>query len=134
MTWEYVLIGLVVGIIVGAVAVRFGNCKLRKQQTVHHELEKCKADLDEYREELISHFSRSAELLDNMADDYRQFYQCMAKSSNSLLPGYHREDNPFCYRLIGVDTENDQILEKLQPRDYPKSASGLLRTIRGVGK
>ncbi|MGQ7176682.1 Z-ring associated protein ZapG, partial [Escherichia coli] len=25
MTWEYALIGLVVGIIIGAVAMRFGN-------------------------------------------------------------------------------------------------------------
>ena len=27
MTWEYALIGLVVGIIIGAVAMRFGNRK-----------------------------------------------------------------------------------------------------------
>ena len=31
MTWESALIGLVVGIIIGAVAMRFGNRKLREQ-------------------------------------------------------------------------------------------------------
>lgn len=81
MTWEYALIGLVVGIIIGAVAMRFGNRKLRQQQALQYELEKNKAELEEYREELVSHFARSAELLDNMADDYRQIYQHMAKSS-----------------------------------------------------
>jgi uncharacterized membrane-anchored protein YhcB (DUF1043 family) len=67
MTWEYALIGLVVGIIIGAVAMRFGNRKLRQQQALQYELEKNKAELEEYREELVSHFARSAELLDNMA-------------------------------------------------------------------
>ncbi|MFT4463900.1 MAG: Z-ring associated protein ZapG [Sodalis sp. (in: enterobacteria)] len=133
MTWEYALIGLVVGIIIGAVAMRWlGNRKLRQQQTLQHELEKSKAELDEYREELTSHFARSAELLDNMADDYRQLYQHMAKSSNSLLPDQCREDNPFRYRLTEAD--NDQIPAEMQPRDYPESASGLLRTTRGLRK
>lgn len=30
MIWEYVLIGLVVGIIIGVVVMCFGNCKLRQ--------------------------------------------------------------------------------------------------------
>ncbi|MDR9824807.1 DUF1043 family protein, partial [Vibrio sp. FNV 38] len=54
MTWEYALIGLVVGIIIGAVAMRFGNRKLRQQQALQYELEKNKAELDEYREELLA--------------------------------------------------------------------------------
>lgn len=94
MTWEYALIGLVVGIIIGAVAMRFGNRKLRQQQALQYELEKNKAELDEYREELVSHFARSAELLDTMAHDYRQLYQHMAKSSSSLLPELSAEANP----------------------------------------
>ena len=59
MTWEYALIGLVVGIIIGAVAMRFGNRKLRQQQALQYELEKNKAELDEYREELVSHFAHA---------------------------------------------------------------------------
>lgn len=134
MTWEYALIGLVVGIIIGAVAMRFGNRKLRQQQTLQHELEKSKGELDEYREELTSHFARSAELLDNMADDYRQLYQHMAKSSNSLLPDQRREDNPFRYRLTEPEADNAQIPAEMQPLDYPESTSGLLRTTRGLPK
>ncbi|WP_410013369.1 Z-ring associated protein ZapG [Sodalis sp. C49] len=130
MTWEYALIGLVVGIIIGAVAMRFGNRKLRQQQTLQHELEKSKAELEEYREELTGHFARSAELLDNMADDYRQLYQHMAKGSNSLLPNQTGEDNPFRYRLTEAESDNDQIPAGMQPRDYPASATGLLRGTR----
>ena len=42
MTWEYALIGLVVGIIIGAVAMRFGNRKLRQQQHCSTNLKKIK--------------------------------------------------------------------------------------------
>lgn len=126
MTREYALIGLVVGIIIGAVAMRFGNRKLRQQQALQYELEKNKAELEEYREELVSHFARSAELLDNMAHDYRQLYQHMAKSSNNLLPDSMADANPFRNRLEESEASNDQAPVQM-PRDYSEGASGLLR-------
>lgn len=128
MTREYALIGLVVGIIIGAVAMRFGNRKLRQQQALQYELEKKnKAELEEYREELVSHFARSAELLDTMAHDYRQLYQHMAKSSSSLLPEMSAESNPFRNRLAESEASNDQAPVQM-PRDYSEGASGLLRS------
>ncbi|AIJ08716.1 Z-ring associated protein ZapG [Edwardsiella anguillarum] len=128
MTWEYALIGLVVGLIIGALAMRFGNRKLRQQKTLQDELEKSKTDLDQYRQELVNHFARSAELLDNMAKDYRQLYQHMATSSNNLLPDMPAHDNPFRYRLTEAD--NDQAPVEIPPRDYSEGASGLLRADR----
>ena len=106
---------------------RFGNRKLRQQQALQYELEKNKAELEEYREELVSHFARSAELLDNMADDYRQIYQHMAKSSSNLLPGMSPENNPFRNRLAESEAGNDQAPVQM-PRDYSEGASGLLRS------
>lgn len=126
MTWEYALIGLVVGIIIGAVAMRFGNRKLREQRSLQYELEKSKAELADYREELTNHFAHSAELLDNMARDYRQLYQHMAKSSNNLLPDLPMQENPFRYRLTEAEADNDQTPVEM-PRDYSEGASGLLR-------
>lgn len=98
-----------------------------------NELEKSKAELDEYRQELVGHFARSAELLDNMATDYRQLYQHMAKSSNNLLPDMPEQDNPFNYRLTGSEADNDQVPVQM-PRDYSDGASGLLRGERPVRK
>lgn len=94
---------------------------------LQNELEKSKTDLEEYRQELVGHFARSAELLDNMARDYRQLYQHMAKSSNNLLPDLPLQDNPFRYRLTESEADNDQAPVKLPPRDYSEGASGLLR-------
>ncbi|MEI2265347.1 Z-ring associated protein ZapG [Erwinia sp. CGal63] len=131
MTWEYGLIGLVAGLIIGALVMRFGNKKLREQRSQQYELEKTKAELADYREELTSHFAQSAELLDNMARDYRQLYQHMAKGSNSLLPNLPGEKNPFAYQLTESEADNDQAPVQM-PRDYPDSATGLLRGERAT--
>ncbi|PHM27444.1 Z-ring associated protein ZapG [Xenorhabdus budapestensis] len=130
MTWEYALIGLIIGFIIGALAVRFGSTKLRQQNAVQAELEKNRAELEEYRKELVSHFARSAELLDNMARDYRQLYQHMAKSSNELMPNMPVQDNPFNYRLNESKTDTNQIVTDMPPRDYSEGASGLFRPIQ----
>lgn len=127
MTWEYGLIGLVIGLVIGAVAMRFGNKKLREQRNVQYELEKSKAELEDYRKELTGHFARSAELLDNMAHDYRQLYQHMAKGSNDLLPDLPGDQNPFAWQDTEAEADNDQAPVQI-PRDYSEGASGLLRS------
>ncbi|MBS9437371.1 DUF1043 family protein [Photorhabdus noenieputensis] len=127
MTWEYALIGLVVGFVTGALVMRFGNTKLRQQKALQTELENNKSELEEYRKELVGHFARSAELLDNMARDYRQLYQHMAKSSHELMPNMPIQDNPFNYRLTESEADNDQAPVKMPPKDYSDGASGLFR-------
>ncbi|OCA54591.1 Z-ring associated protein ZapG [Photorhabdus namnaonensis] len=127
MTWEYALIGLAVGFVIGALVMRFGNAKLRQQKALQTELENNKSELEEYRKELVGHFARSAELLDNMARDYRQLYQHMAKSSHELMPNMPVQDNPFNYRLTESEADNDQAPVKMPPKDYSDGASGLFR-------
>ena len=129
MTWEYALIGLVIGFIIGALVVRYGNPKLRQQKTAQAELDKKNTELEEYRKELVGHFARSAELLDNMARDYRQLYQHMAQSSSESMPDMPAQDNPFNYRLTESEADNDQAPVKMPPRDYSDGASGLFRPI-----
>lgn len=127
MVWVYALIGLVVGLIIGALAMRYGNSTVRQQDAIKAELDTKKEELDTYRNELVSHFARSAELLDNMAKDYRQLYQHMAKSSNELMPDMPTQENPFNYRLSESEAANDQSPINMPPRDYSEGASGLFR-------
>lgn len=129
MIWVYALIGLAVGLIIGALAVRLGSSKFREQEAMKRDLEKNKAELEEYRKELVSHFARSAELLDNMAKDYHQLYQHMAKSSSELMPELSAQDNPFSYRLTEAEADNDQAPVKMPPRDYSDGSSGLFRPV-----
>ncbi|CAQ85743.1 MULTISPECIES: Z-ring associated protein ZapG [Photorhabdus] len=129
MTWEYALIGLIVGFVIGALVMRFGSTKLRQQEALQTELENNKSELEEYRKELVGHFAHSAELLDNMARDYRQLYQHMVKSSHELMPNMPVQENPFNYRLTESEADNDQAPVKMPPRDYSDGASGLFRPV-----
>ncbi|MGK2959749.1 MAG: Z-ring associated protein ZapG [Candidatus Malihini olakiniferum] len=126
MAWEYALIGLVIGIIIGAVAMRFGNRTLQ-QQALQGELEKSKTEMEACLQDLVGHFARSAELLNNMGKDYRQLYQHMAKSSSNLMPDLPVQENPFHYRLTEAEVDNDQAPVGVPPRDYSDGAAGPLR-------
>ncbi|SQI43263.1 Putative cytochrome d ubiquinol oxidase subunit 3 [Leminorella richardii] len=133
MTWEYALIiGLVAGLIIGALAMRFGNRKLRQQTALQQELDKSKAELETYRQELVNHFSHSAELLEKMAQDYRQFHKHMVKSSSTLLPDM-ATSNPFSYLNFKPEAsghEDTRSDTDHPPRDYSEGASGLFRPER----
>ncbi|ABF14070.1 ZapG family protein [Candidatus Palibaumannia cicadellinicola] len=125
MIWKPTLISFLVGIMIGVVAMRFGNRKLRHQQNLQNELEKSKAEINQNNQELNSYFARSAELLNNMANSYQQLYQHIANSSHSLLSDDQRnKDNPFRYRLTEAD--NDQIPAEIQPwHKYSKTTNKL---------
>ncbi|MGP1927505.1 MAG: Z-ring associated protein ZapG [Arsenophonus sp. NC-QC1-MAG3] len=125
MIWEYALIGLIVGFIIGALVVRFRNTKLHNQQTLQDELKKKNHELEEYHKELINHFAYSAELVDKMAKDYRQLYQHIVKSSHELMSDMPIQNNFFNYHLTKLD--NNQAHINLPPKDYSEGSSGLFR-------
>ncbi|CAK9883673.1 MAG: Inner membrane protein YhcB [Candidatus Erwinia impunctatus] len=127
MTWEYALIGFIIGVVIGALAMRYGNRKLREQRSLQYELEKTKSELADHRNEVNQHFAKSAEMLDTMAHDYRQLYQHMAKGASELLPGMSGEDNPFALQSPERNPHETEPQQIEMPRDYPDSATGLLR-------
>lgn len=90
-------------------------------------LDKRNTELEEYQQELLTHFIHSSELLDNMVRNYRQLYQHMAKSSKNLLPpNLLQQEYPFRFHLNETKEYNDQGSLEI-PRDYSEGASGLLR-------
>lgn len=126
MTWEYGIIGLVIGLALGAILMRFGSSKLRDQHAVQYELEKTRAELQDHKQEVSNHFAKSAELLNEMTNSYRELYQHMAQSSQHLLPEELAVQDAFQHRLSDNPANKDA--ESVQmPRDYSESASGLLR-------
>lgn len=127
MTWEYGLIGLVVGLIIGGLVTRFGSKQVRDQHALQYELNKTKAELNEYKQELNDHFTRSAELMENLTQNYRELYQHMTHSSHQLLPEQRGEQNPFteARKELTDGADNAQVQ---MPRDYSSTASGLLRS------
>ncbi|XPE69729.1 ZapG family protein [Shigella boydii] len=107
MTWEYALIGLVVGIIIGAVAMRFGNRKLRQQQALQYELEKDKAELDEYREELVSRFAAAQNYWIPWRTTIASFIAYGEKLQQPAAE-LSAEANPFRNRLAESEASDDR--------------------------
>lgn len=126
MTWEYGVIGVAIGMVFGALAMRFGNRRLRDRQQIQYELDKTKADLAGYRNDLTKHFVHSAEMLENMAKDYRKLYQHLVSRTDESLSTTSSKSHSDFYQGVGVETDNDRSSIEV-PRDYAGDASGLLR-------
>ncbi|VAX76288.1 Inner membrane protein YhcB [Serratia symbiotica] len=127
MTWGYAIVGLVVGIILGAIMIRFSTRNLGQQQILQRELAQSKSELEKYRQELVIHFAYSGELLNNITKDYHQLCQHMAQSYNNLLPDLATQKNLFSHQLNQAEVRNDTAVVEI-PRDYSEDASGLLHS------
>ena len=99
--------------------------KGRKYAKAKRELEQTQEELATQKQMIVKHFSHSAEILDNMAKEFRRLYQHMAENSGKFISS---EDMP----KIELDTQNDSnihnelTLEK-QPKDYSDNPSGLFK-------
>lgn len=118
------------GVVVGTLGMRFLNPKLREQKILQTQLERNKADLEQYRQELIDYFAHSSELLDNMAQDYRKLYQHIAKNSNQLLPDLPLKNNLSHPPLTEVDSINSAEKIKIPPRDYSDGSSAFTENFK----
>lgn len=122
----YLIIGLVIGFVVGFLFMSILSPKARKFSKVKQELEQTKDELNAQKQMLVKHFSHSAEILDNMAKDFRRLYQHMAENSSQIIDN---EDMPTIE--LNIDSEpsvrNALTLDK-QPKDYSDNPSGLFKT------
>lgn len=128
MTWEYGAIGFVAGLIFGVLMMMFGTTRSRDINKIQKELDKTKAELGTYRNEMKAHFANSADLLDKMAQDYRQLYDYMAKSSMHFIAGSESPQNLFKNTLPTPKDQQANIeasTADLPPRDYSDGSSGL---------
>lgn len=124
----YLIIGIVLGMIIGVILANVLSPKARKYNQVKHDLEDAKKELVAQKQIIVKHFSHSAEILDNMAKEFRRLYQHMAENSSSLIS---QEDlnalsSDPSFKLT---TENhDNLDNQGQPKDYSGNPSGLLKT------
>ncbi|SMY36559.1 Inner membrane protein YhcB [Photobacterium andalusiense] len=130
MSWIIAVAIFIVGIFVGSLVSRVTNKNQNQQISLKKDLDKSKYELEQYRQELVDHFARSAELLDNVSKDYSKLYEHMAKTSAELMPNLPTQDNPFAQRITSLESvKNTQPIEDEvmdhQPRDYANGATGL---------
>lgn len=131
MPWIYAIVGLLVGCVVGIIIARITTPQYRNQKSLRKELDTAKFELEQQRQELMDHFSQTAEMLDTIGKDYTKLYQHLAETSTDLIPNLPDQDNPFV-KTIAKHTEKQQSSKEkesveLPPKDYAAGATGLLK-------
>ncbi|MCX8596277.1 MULTISPECIES: YhcB family protein [unclassified Gilliamella] len=122
----YIIIALIIGFIVGIIFINFVSQKGRKYAKVKRELEQAQEELASQKQMMVKHFSHSAEILDNMAKDFRRLYQHIAETSGQFVTS---DDMPMIdLEAVNNDisVKNELTLEK-QPKDYSDNPSGLFK-------
>lgn len=122
----YIIIGLIIGFIVGIIFINFVSQKGRKYAKIKRELEQAQEELASQKQMMVKHFSHSAEILDNMAKDFRRLYQHIAETSGQFVTS---DDMPMIdLEAVNNDisVKNELTLEK-QPKDYSDNPSGLFK-------
>lgn len=119
--WQAASIGLIIGMLIGYLIVRFTKGSIKHQMQTKTELKNVKAQLEEQNVQLEKHFAESAELFKTLIGDYQKLYRHYAHSSDTLL-----SKNPkglFTQQLV---TAADKPQEE-PPRDYSEGSSGLFK-------
>lgn len=131
MPWIYAIVGLLVGCVVGIVVARITTPQYKNQKSLQKELDGAKFELEQQRQELMDHFSQTAEMLDTIGKDYTKLYQHLAKTSSELIPNLPVQDNPFTKTAAKHAekqvTQEDEDSAEHPPKDYAAGATGLLK-------
>lgn len=140
MDWTISIVTFILGTIIGYFICRFqinNGENSGAQQAKYQQLE---AELAQYKTDVEQHFSGSANLLNQMANDYSKIYQHMVQSQQTLLP----DSKPAIaalsaeHKVLAADPDNeidplaaapqnsasDSPLQ--QPNDYVQGSHGII--------
>lgn len=125
----YLIIGLILGIIVGIIFTNVLSSKSRKYNKVKRDLEEAQKELVTQKQMIVKHFSHSAEILDNMAKEFRRLYQHMAENSSHLISpeDLNALNSKSKAMLLDENTKTQENIIQAPPKDYSGNPSGLLK-------
>lgn len=116
--WIIAILAALVGGAIGYFLHRYLHpAAPRRSGGVDHELHALQEQHKNYRYEVNSHFNRTAELLTEMADSYREVHNHLARGAIDLC-------DPGAVKLLKMLSEQAPVLEEQQsvsiepPRDY----------------
>lgn len=132
-----IIIAAIIGFIIGKVVSNQSDTDVTEKA----KNEQLQAQLDQYKQDVETHFSTSAELLSNMAQEYSNVYKHMSQAQQSLLPDSDviikipfkeaKESSLVKEAITEVELEaqtaNDEIdPQSSQPNDYVKGSNNII--------
>ncbi len=125
------IVALIVGVLLGKF-FSSNSAASQERETMAKELASTQAELAQYKDQVTEHFSKTADLVNNMTESYRDVYQHLAASAEQL-----GANEQFKLRLEAATAEpavtdesasDDSLSEEKpndlsEPKDYaPKEA------------
>lgn len=110
LVWQIGLIAIVAGILIGALGYRFFAPSIKHAEEVQAELDKAREELDKYKADVSQHFDRTAELVNDLAQNYVNVYQHLADGAQTLGASKSFKElygNGQVNPAIGLDERSD---------------------------
>ncbi len=82
--WLFGFIALFTGAIAGALAFKLFSPSVKQADQVKSELEEARAELDNYKKGVSQHFDKTAELVNDLAQNYVRVYKHLAEGAQTL--------------------------------------------------
>ncbi|MCP4187842.1 MAG: DUF1043 family protein [Gammaproteobacteria bacterium] len=82
--WLIGLIALTAGILIGALGYRLFAPSVKEADKIKSELSDAREELDKYKAGVTQHFDRTAELVNDLAQNYVKVYQHLAEGAQTL--------------------------------------------------
>ena len=124
----YSLVNLIIALIIGgaigcligwysALASR-GDSKRKIILELESQLDQARQNKVDYEAEVTEHFSRTADLLNKLTDDYRSVYTHLANGADQLCGDQISMSEPALSAPPHDATDKPQLVEVAQPLDY----------------
>lgn len=125
--WVYVITAFLIGAGLGALAYHLMNASVSQSIRIRHQLTEKELELNQLRESLNDHFSRTADNLASMSKQLRDMESQLEKDATNLCSDdgvikrlSSNKDNPASVDTL-PESEVDQSFEP--PRDYASDHS-----------
>lgn len=92
--WLFVAIALVAGVVLGAILHKMLSASTGDVDKLRAELERARSEMESYKASVNRHFSKTADLVDELTQDYAKVYQHLAEGAQTL------SDSPEYTRLL----------------------------------
>jgi uncharacterized membrane-anchored protein YhcB (DUF1043 family) len=116
--WIIGIVTLLAGTLIGYLMGRSGDTS--SQQKLVDQLNEAQRDLSEYKEKVNGHFEKTAELVNNLTESYKQVHQHLAQGSETLCMGEHSpaqlssQPQPKISEQVKEEPEEEEAAEKEQ--------------------
>lgn len=131
--WQAVVPALIAGIVIGYIIATWLVPNRQGREELEEHLRELKRQQQDYQAEVGQHFSRTAELLHNLADSYRDVHNHLAHGAETLCT---EQDAPQLKALHDVKSlGTGGVARHIEPpRDYAPNKQGTLGEDYGLDK